>query len=140
MRMRVLLSLFVAAMMLGPGTLSVASAKSGKADKKAAKAAAKADAKADAKAMAKGKNAKVHKNAAKEKEAALAAVEELKKETEKATWNNARIERVAWLANAKNDEALKVMVERLKTKEMERAKLVKDHYEPIAAKAPQAEE
>jgi hypothetical protein len=140
MRMRVLPSLFVAAMLMGPGAMSDASAKSGKADKQAAKAAAKADAKADAKAAAKAKNKKVHKSAAKEKEEALAAVETLKKETEKATWNDARINRIAWLAGAKNDEALKVVAERLKTKEMERAKLVKDYYEPLAAKAPKAAE
>ncbi|MBN2359619.1 MAG: hypothetical protein JXR83_09190 [Deltaproteobacteria bacterium] len=143
---RTMFSLAVIGLLLGPGAVSVASAKTGKAEAAAAKAEAKAKAKEAAKAAAKAevkaevkqvKAAKVAK--AKDLEAAKAAVEEMKKEAEKATWNQARLDRISKLATAKNDAALTELVGKLKAKEDERHKLVTAYYEPLAAKAPPEE-
>jgi colicin import membrane protein len=140
---RKLLSFAVIGLLLGPGAVSVASAKSGKAAAEAAKAEAKAKAKEAAKkeAVEKGKDKAKAFGAKNDKliEEAKAAVEELKKETDKAKWNEARLARISKLAAAKNDPALSELIGKLKAKEDERHKAILAYYEPLAAKAPAEE-
>ena len=137
--LRILFSLAIVGALLVP-TVNPALAKGGKAAKAAAKAAAKSKAKEKAKAKAKSKSKKFKKNQAKLQEEADNAREELKKEEEKAKWNEARIDRIATLADKKGDEALKKVAENLKTMEKERHDAIVAYYEPIAAKAPPKEE
>ena len=134
MRLRVVMSLIIAIMLVGPGMVTQTQAKSGKAAAKAAKSKAKAQAKAKAKTKTKA----IAKDLAQDRVAADAAREELKKESEKAAYNQARITVILWHAGVNNDAALKEMGQRLKTKEGDRHKAVTDHYEAIVAKTPGA--
>lgn len=134
--LRALLSLVLTAALIGPAAVDVAHAKSARAEKKAAKMEAKKAAKEAAKAKAKSKGKKVAKKRAAEKKAAKEAQEALETEKETAANNAAMIKRILWLAETHKMEDLKKLGESLKTKEEERHKLVVEHYEPIAAKAP----
>lgn len=133
---RKLLSFAVIGLLLGPGAVSIASAKSGKAAAEAAKAEAKAKAKEQALEQAKAKSKAAATKAVNKLEDYKAAVEEVKKEAEKAKWNEARIARISKLAATKNDPALSELVGKLKAKEDERHKAILAYYEPLAAKAP----
>jgi len=138
--LRTLFSVLIAGALLIPGTVDVANAKSGKADKAAAKAAAKAQAKAAAKGKAKGKAKKFKKDQAAIQAEADAARDAMKASEELGKKNAARIDYIEKVAEAKTDEALKAVVKTLRDKEGERAKLVTAYYEPIAAKAPPKDE
>ena len=125
---------------LSPAMSSQVWAKSAKAAKAAAKAKAKAAAKAAAKAKAHSKAKVAGKKIKADADAAKLAAEEMKKENSKHALNLARVARVKAIAEAKADEALKIVAERLRTKEDARHKLVADHFAPMAAKAPAKEE
>jgi len=136
---RTLLSLAVIGLLLGPGAVSVASAKTGKAAAAAAKDEAKKKAKEQALEQAKANSKVAATKAVNKLEDYKAAVEEMKKEADKAKWNQARLARISKLAATKNDAALTELVGKLKVKEDERHKLIADYYEPLAAKAPAEE-
>lgn len=136
MLLRSLTAALAIGFLLSPALSSQAWAKSSKAAKAAAKAKAKDAAKAKAKAKAHSKAKVEAKNVRAGIEAAKAAAEAMKAETAKHALNLARVARVKAIAESKADEAMKVAVERLRSKEDERHKLVTDHYGPLAAKAP----